>query len=162
MTFWGEISSWSQLQPTVRKYLIRSCSQHSAAEKLELTELLEDRSIDPIKDELSFVGYQLQEIRKEKGGRKTYHTMVAAYFSDLAKTWQALRARLREGGEVAFVVGDSAPYGIYVPVEQWLGELAIAAGFNSYNFVKFRERNVKWKNRKHSVPLKEGVLWIQG
>jgi hypothetical protein len=43
-----------------------------------------------------------------------------------------------------------------------LGDLAIAAGFKSYTFEKLRDRNVKWKNRKHTVPLKEGRLWIQG
>jgi hypothetical protein len=63
---------------------------------------------------------------------------------------------------VCFVVGDSAPYGVYVPVERWLGELALAAGFHSYSFEKTRDRNVKWKNRKHRVPLKEGRLWVEG
>jgi len=61
------------------------------------------------------------------------------------------------------VVGDSAPYGIYVPVDKWLGELAISAGFKSYYFEKTRDRNVKWKiSRKHKVPLHEGRLWVEG
>jgi len=62
---------------------------------------------------------------------------------------------------MAFVIGDSAPYGIYVPVEKWLGTLAVAAGFGKFRFEKIRDRNTKWKNRKHSVPLKEGILWIE-
>jgi hypothetical protein len=49
-----------------------------------------------------------------------------------------------------------------VPVDRWLGELAVAAGFKSYHFEKTRDRNVKWKNRKHNVPLHEGRLWIEG
>ena len=32
----------------------------------------------------------------------------------------------------------------------------------SYYFEKIRDRNVKWKNRKHTVPLKEGRLWVKG
>ena len=52
------------------------------------------------------------------------------------------------------------PYGIYVPVDKWIGKLAVSAGFSSFSFEKTRERNVKWKNRKHDVPLKEGLLWI--
>jgi hypothetical protein len=51
---------------------------------------------------------------------------------------------------------------VYVPVERWLGELALAAGFTSYRFEKTRDRNTKWKNRKHRVPLHEGHLWVQG
>ena len=62
--------------------------------------------------------------------------------------------------KMCFVIGDSAPYGIYIPVDKWLGELAISAGFREYHFEKLRDRNIKWKNRKHRVPLKEGRLWI--
>jgi hypothetical protein len=40
--------------------------------------------------------------------------------------------------------------------------VALAAGFNDYSFDKIRDRNVKWKNRKHRVPLLEGRLWVHG
>ena len=54
------------------------------------------------------------------------------------------------------MIGDSAPYGVYVPVIEWLSNLALAAGFHDFRFEKTRDRNVKWKNRKHRVPLCEG------
>ena len=88
--------------------------------------------------------------------------MVAAYFRDLAQVWHALRRACAAGAKVCFVVGDSAPYGVHAPVERWLGELALAAGFGSWRFEKTRDRNVKWKNRKHRVPLQEGRLWVEG
>jgi hypothetical protein len=76
--------------------------------------------------------------------------------------FQALRPVCKAGSKVCFVVGDSAPYGVYVPAEEWLGRLAVAAGFHGYSFEKIRDRNVKWKNRKHRVPLHQGRLWIEG
>ena len=161
MTFWGEINGWGDLQKTVRHRLVRSCSQHSAAEKLSLTELLSSPLILPIKDELTIVCNELAKIRETKGGKKTYHTMVAAYFIDLAKTWHALKPLCTANADICFVIGDSAPYGVHVPVERWLGELSLAAGFKSYSFEKIRDRNIKWKNRKHRVPLKEGHLWVK-
>lgn len=88
--------------------------------------------------------------------------MVAAYFADMALVFNGLRNACRDGSRVCFVVGDSAPYGVYVPVERWLGDLAVANGFKSYSFHKLRDRNTKWKNRKHTVPLHEGHLWIEG
>jgi len=160
MTFWGEIDGWGGLQQAVRRHLVRSCSQHSAAERLELDKLLADEAIDPIKAELIDVCSRLAAIRVTRGGKKTYHTMVAAYFADLAKVWRSLYPLCAAGSEVCFVIGDAAPYGIYVPAERWLGELALAAGFRTWTFEKFRDRNVKWKNRKHRVPLKEGNLWV--
>jgi hypothetical protein len=88
--------------------------------------------------------------------------MVAGYFVDLARVWHSLRPICRPGAAACFVIGDSAPYGVHVPVNEWLGRLAVAAGFSAYTFEKIRDRNLKWKNRKHRVPLLEGRLWVRG
>ncbi len=88
--------------------------------------------------------------------------MIAAYFQDMANVWKALRRIARRDSLVCLVIGDSAPYAVHVPVDRWLGELALAVGFRSFFFEKTRDRNVKWKNRKHRVPLHEGRLWVKG
>jgi hypothetical protein len=98
----------------------------------------------------------------EKGGKKTYHTMVAAYFCDMARIWSRLRQYASDDADICFVIGDSAPYGVHIPVEKWFATLAEAAGFREPRFEKLRDRNIKWKNRKHRVPLKEGRLWLKG
>ena len=162
MTFWKEIKDWKDLHSVVRKSLLRSCSQHSAAEKLHLESLLQARELVPILPELKPTCERLAEVRLTKGGKKTYHTMVAAYFLDLSKILINLRSLMQRGCIMCFVIGDSAPYGIYVPAERWLGDLAVAAGFTDYQFEKLRDRNVKWDNRVHKVPLHEGNLWIRG
>jgi hypothetical protein len=160
MTFLGEIERWADLQATVRTHLVRSCSQHMvgycAADALEAPE------VEPIRDELVAVYEQLVEERENHGGRKAYHSMVAAYFHDLARTWVSLRRVCRPGSVAHFVVGDSAPYAVHIPVERWLGDLALGAGFASWEFEKLRDRNTKWKNRKHRVPLQEGILTVYG
>jgi len=162
MTFWGEVNSWGDLHETVRKFLIRSSSQHTSKERLRLDALISESIIQPIRDELIPICQELEEIRGTKGGNKAYHTMIAAYFIDMGFVFRALRRVTTSDCKVCFVIGDSAPYGVYVPVEQWLGKLAIAAGFNFWSFEQIRQRNVKWKNRKHNVPLQEGRLWIKG
>lgn len=163
MSFFGEIKRWGDLQSKVRCRLIRSCSQHVSAEKINLDRILDSKNLYPIIEDLRKVCYELEKERPLHGGRKNYHLMVAAYFSDLAKVWIALRRVCKQGAKVCFVVGDSAPYGIHVPVDKWLGELAISAGFKSCYFEKTRDRNVKWKiSRKHKVPLHEGRLWVEG
>lgn len=162
MTFWREIDSWSDLHGVVRKNLVCSCSQHASAERLQLENLLESPVVAPIRDDLRLVCEELAVVRETRGGRKAYHTMVAAYFNDLARTWTALRSLCAEDAALCFVIGDSAPYGVYVPVDEWLARLAVAAGFREPRFDKIRDRNLKWKNRKHRVPLKEGNLWLRG
>ncbi len=49
-----------------------------------------------------------------------------------------------------------------LPVDKWMGALTLASGFKTFAFQKTRDRNVKWKNRKHTVPLHEGRLLVEG
>lgn len=160
MTFWREIDSWSDLQDAVRQYLVRSCTQHVSSENIDLDELLLDPNLRPIIAELEPVCRELAEERFLHGGKKQYHLMVAAYFSDMARVWRELHRVCMDEADVCFVIGDSAPYGIYLPVARWHGELARSAGFNSIHFDKTRDRNIKWRNRTHSVLLSEGQLWV--
>jgi len=160
MTFWGDISGWSDLQDNVRKHLVRACTQHVSKLGSSIDDILANPRLAIIRDELVDVYEQLKVERLSHGGKKNYHFMIAAYFNDLADVFHSLRRVTSENCKMCFVVGDSAPYGIYVPVDRWLGELSVAAGFSDYSFEKLRDRNVKWKNRKHRVPLHEGRLWI--
>lgn len=159
MTFLGIVDRWADLQNTVRTHLVRSCSQHMI--RYDASEALESKEVSPIRSELIEVFQQLQLERERHGGRKAYHLMVAAYFHDLGRTLTALRRACRPGATALFVVGDSAPYSVHVPVERWLGEIALEAGFKLWSFEKIRDRNVKWKNRKHRVPLHEGILTLK-
>ena len=162
MTFWGEISGWKDLKQTIRPSLLRSCSQHSASDKINLEEIVNEPLLSPIKEELIETTHMLDIIRHSKGGEKTYHTRVAAYFLDLAKILKNIRSNMHNDSRICLVIGDSAPYGIHVPVEKWLGKLALSTGFSNYHFEKIRDRNIKWKNRTHNVLLHEGRLWIKG
>lgn len=160
MTFWGEVQGWGDLQDNVRKYLVRSCAQHMSPKKDVLEEILADKAIQVIAEDLFQICLRLSQERLLHGGKKNYHLMVAAYFVDLAHVWRALRRVCTQQSRICFVIGDSAPYGVYVPVHELLGKLAIYHGFSTFRFTKTRERNTKWKNRKHKVPLSEGQLWV--
>lgn len=161
LTFWHEIDNWGELQRLVKPDLVRACTQHVAHIKYEVEELFASKTLDPIRSELKTQFDLLATERLTRGGRKNYHLMALAYFKDLGDTFLALRRVCKENATVCFVIGDSAPYGIYLPVDEWLGKLAINAGFSDFEFEKTRDRNIKWKNRKHRVPLKEGRLWIK-
>lgn len=162
MCFLQEISGWGELQSAVRRFLVRSCTQHVPERAVDLESVLADPILEPIRPQLSAVCQELARVRLTKGGKKTYHLMVACYFQDLAQVWTSLRRACDSPSRLCFVIGDSAPYGVYVPVIEWLGRLALAAGFKSFRFERTRDRNVKWKNRKHRVPLCEGRLWVDG
>jgi hypothetical protein len=161
MTFMGELEGWGDLQDAVRVHLVRSCTQHVAPITDTVESMIAHPHLQPIHASLRDVCSKLAIEREHHGGKKPYHALVAAYFLDMARVWKTLRSVTADKALVCFVVGDSAPYGVHVPVERWLGELALAAGFASYTFDKTRDRNIKWKNRKHRVPLLEGRLWVR-
>jgi hypothetical protein len=131
MTFFGEIEGWGCLQEAVRAHLVRSCTQHVAPLMKQTDSIIQAAVLTPIAGELQETCCRLAREREGHGGKKPYHTMVAAYFKDMAEVWRALLRVTAPGAVVCFVVGDSAPYGVHVPVDRWLGELAVAAGFNS-------------------------------
>ena len=159
MSFLGDVNGWSDLRP-LRDKLMKSSSQQ--VDGWDPAGTLESPLLEPIRDELIMVYEELAEVRQFRGGRKNYHRMVVGYFHDAARIWRALRRATAPGARVCYVVGDSAPYGVHVPVERWLGDLAVAAGFSDWTFEKIRDRNIKWENRKHRHPLHEGHLWIAG
>jgi hypothetical protein len=160
MTFLGDIASWGDLKP-LRQKLIKSSSQQMVRYNGQAV-LDTSAGLEPIRSELAEVYLELAEVRHTRGGKKAYHSMIVGYFNDMATAWQQIRRSTAEGGRVCFVIGDSAPYGVHVPVERWLGDLAVAAGFTAWEFEKVRTRNDKWENRKHRVPLHEGRLWVTG
>jgi DNA modification methylase len=162
MTFWGDVAGWGDIHNAVRKHLIVSSSQHSSRERLQAEDLLAAAEVQPIREDLRRVVETLASVREDHGGKKHYHTMIAAYCRDLGVVLRELRRVCKPGARMCWVVGDSAPYGVYCPIDEWIGTLAISVGFNRYSFQKLRDRNIKWKNRKHRVPLKEGLLWIEG
>jgi hypothetical protein len=161
LSFFQAIRAWGDLRG-IRESLVRSCTQHVASERVDGEEMIHMAELDSIREQLTKVYRDLAIARESHGGKKPYHSMVVAYFYDLSRVWRNLRRVSRTGSRVCFVIGDSAPYGVYVPVERWLGELALSAGYKSFTFEKIRDRNIKWKNRKHRVPLKEGRLWVEG
>ncbi len=160
MLFWNDISGWKDLQDKVSVNLVRACTQHVSSLKGVMDDYLSSGLLSPIHDEIAEKYEMLQKERDGHGGKKNYHMMIVAYFYDMARVFQSLNRITSDNCRMCFVIGDSAPYGIYVPVDEWFGKLALASGFSDYHFEKVRDRNVKWKNRKHRVPLKEGYLWI--
>ena len=118
MTFFGEVEGWGGLQERVRRHLIRSCTQHVAPLTKQTDDILQAAVLAPIAGELRETCQRLAREREGHGGKKPYHTMIAAYFKDMAEVWLALRRVTAGGALVCFVIGDSAPYGIMCP---WIG-----------------------------------------
>jgi hypothetical protein len=121
------------------------------------------REIDPkLYVELTNNIKKLKTIRNLKGGKKSYDCLVAGYFNDMTEVIFQVYKALKSGADFILVLGDSAPYGIYIPTHEYLARIALGIGFSSWSIEKLRKRGDKWKNnpQRHNVKLQEVVLTL--
>ena len=91
--------------------------------------------------------------------------MVAQYFNDMYDVLRETYRVLKPGAAFVLVLGDSAPYGVYVPTGRYIAEIACGAavGFTSFQLEDLRKRGGKWPGnpQRHKVPLAEGLVILQ-
>ncbi len=165
MYFFGWARSWRDLTVGVRDKLIVSATTQIRRSDFH------DGGLDPALRDLDPVLYRelvdkvalLSRRRLEKGGKKSYDLMVAGYFSDMHQVIKQVARVLKPGATFTLVLGDSAPYGVHIPTEEYLGRIGLALGFHGYQIQNLRERGGKWKSnpQRHKVMLQEGILLLQ-
>lgn len=163
--FWGEAKSWSEITEKVRNKLIMSATTQAlrggfdkdCAMSAELRAAAPD-----VAETLQHKVSQLVELRMMKGGKKSYDMMVAGYFNDMLPVLREAYRVLKPGAAFVLIMGDSAPYGVHIPTDVYLGEIGVAVGFNRYQIEDLRVRGGKWKNnpQRHTVVLKESILTL--
>ena len=164
--FFGLARTWGEITDKIRDQLMIASTTQVRRSEFDPDHPL----IDGIKDcapalyeELTVKIKLLSERRLKKGGRKDYDFMVAGYFNDMYQTLVEAARVLKPGGTYLLVLGDSAPYGVYIPTYEYLGRLACGIGFAEYRIEELRKRGGKWKKnpQRHSVPLHESLLILR-
>ncbi len=162
--FWGIYHTWGDITREVRDRLmmaattqvrltslngVRKCPGIAAIDKQVHTELLD-------------IIEQLGALRAHRSGKKTYDAVTAGYFEDMLQVIQGAYKVLKPGCQFVLILGDSAPYGVYIPTDEIIGRLALAVGFSGYEIEILRTRGGKWAHnaQRHHVPLRESVLTI--
>ncbi len=163
--FFGWASSWRDITEQVRDKLIIAATTQIRRGEFHVTPLSSDiQAIAPeLWCEISEKIDRLAEQRLTKGGKKSYDLMVAGYFNHMVQMLSQVQRVLKPNHTFALVLGDSAPYGVHIPTEEYLGRLGIALGYQDYQFHNLRERGGKWKHnpQRHNVMLKEGILFLK-
>lgn len=161
--FFGIAKTWGEITHKIRdKLIIAATTQITRADYKPLDG--EIGNIAPkIFKELQYKINQLQNVRHSKGGKKNYDIMVTGYFNDMTQVLRRVYEALKPAGVFVLVLGDSAPYGVHVPTEIYLGEIAKGIGFNTYEIEILRKRGDKWASnpQRHTVKLKESILTLK-
>ena len=163
--FWGIYDNWGAITKNVRDHLMIAATTQVRIGDMNTVKqcpTIQNAAPEIHKELISKINL-LTEMRMIKPGKKTYDYMVAGYFEDMLKVIQESYVILKPGSKFVLVLGDSAPYGIYIPTEEVIGRLAVAVGFKGYQIEVIRKRGEKWANnpQRHNIPLKESILTIQ-
>ena len=89
--------------------------------------------------------------------------LVSGYFNDIYRVIKDVYRVLKPNTKAVFVLGDSAPYGVYIPTDELIGKIALGVGFSNYSIEVLRIRGGKWKQnpQKHSVKLRESIVILE-
>lgn len=163
--FFGTTENWADITEKVRKKLITGATTHYVESNFSLNKFKNStfyKHNKNIADSLIKRYKQIKKISAKRAGKKSFHILMLLYFQDMYKVLLEIRRILTCEGKAFLILGDSAPYGIFIPTTKMLGKIAINAGFESFKIHKIRVRGTKWKSLtyRHSLELSENVLVI--
>jgi hypothetical protein len=161
--FLREAASWKEMCERVRAGMVVASTQqsHEAPAQRALARL---RDLPELHGALASIVEQLT-IERDRGSRrwgKQYNWLASLYFRDLRRVFEHMRETLPAGSPVAFVIGDSAPYGVYVDTPGLLSTMAQELGFEELSTQVLRDRGERWRTNgsRHQVALCERlVVW---
>ena len=161
--FFELTNNWHDITEKVRRQLVTGATTHYRDAEFILDEFKKTEfaiSNKALMEALEVKFYEIRKNAKERKGKKSFHILMMHYFEDMYRVLIEMFRVLQKGSKAYLILGDSAPYGIYVPTTQYLGEIAQAIGFGDYEIFKIRERGNKWKSlsNRHNVDLSENLL----
>lgn len=164
--FYGITDNWKDITQKVRQNLVTGSTTHYREMDFVLNEWKENKFYNENKDIVDLLMpdiVKIQEISKTRKGRKSFDILALYYFEDMYDVLLEMRRVLKRGSKAYLVLGDSAPYGVYIDTTSLLGKIALNAGFSNFKIIKIRDRGTKWttlKNR-HSLKLSENILILE-
>jgi DNA modification methylase len=164
MYFMGDAASWGEISTSVRTKLMTSATTQirRGDDKYLLDPAIKDTRADVHSFLMEATG-KLGELRKTKGGKKSYDLLVSGYFNDIHKIIVDNHRVLKSGGTARYILGDSAPYGVHIPTDALIGDLGLGAGFSECSIEVLRTRGDKWaaNPQRHSVALRESIVTLR-
>jgi hypothetical protein len=99
------------------------------------------RDLPAVQEIADAIEARRMELGKNSGFERLYHRVTTLYFGGMARHFADLRAALRPGARLAYVVGDQASYlRVMIRTGQLLAEIAESLGYEVLGIDLFRTR----------------------
>ena len=164
--FFDITDNWNDITKYVRKKLVTGATTHYVESDFVIEEFKKTEfylnNINIAKDIIA-ITKRIKSISVERSGKKSYDILTLFYFQDMYAVFKEIRRVIRNNSNTYLILGDSAPYGVYVHTTKILGQISQNAGFGTYNIYKIRSRGTKWKTLRfrHNLKLSENVLVLK-
>jgi hypothetical protein len=157
--FLGTVSSWAEMCRLVREDMVVATTQQSARRRGRRASA-HLRAYPGVAPEIEGLTKKLAAERALRTRGKEYDQVLPTYFADMTRVLGHLHQHMTPGARAAWVVGDSAPYGVYVDTPAIIVRLASAIGFKTEHDVTVRSRGLRWQTNgsRHQVPLSERLV----
>ncbi|MFB7532571.1 hypothetical protein ACFC0C_31040 [Streptomyces sp. NPDC056178] len=160
--FWGDVTSWSQMCSEVRSDMLTATTQQTSvgAARDARISLQKYGTVGTLVNELA------DQLQKERGNRtrgKEYDRVLPDYFVAIGRILENLATVLTPGAPTVLLVGDSAPYGVYVDTPGLIAKLGMQLGFTLEKDVILRHRGQRWVGNatRHDVQLSERSVLLR-
>lgn len=160
--FFELTKDWHDITETVRHELVTGATTHYKDCDFDLETFQKSEFALNNKELMAELIEKFHLIKRNtlgRKGKKSFHILMMHYFDDMYHVLAEMRRVLKPGSKAYLILGDSAPYGVYVPTTQYLGEIAQSVGFGDYRIYKIRKRGTKWNVKtRHNIELAENIL----
>jgi DNA modification methylase len=170
MYFWKYVSDWRDITDKVRKKSLVSATTYYDKKylvKKSASEVLGGPFVDElpsITEQLEVIVRDIREVTSKRNkSKKSFDLLTLLYFRDMFSVLSEMYRVLKKNSLACIVIGDSAPYGIYVPTDTLLGDMALGIGFSSFTKKPLRIRGTKWTTLRyrHNLKLRESLLILR-
>lgn len=160
--FWGDVTSWSEMCKVVRSKMITATTQQSSVTAAR-SAYQQIQQFGPVAEKISDLTERLKDQRKSRTRGKEYDRVVPDYFLAISEVLANLATSLATGAPVVWLVGDSAPYGVYIDTPALVGQLAENLGFTLEKDTTLRRRGQRWQTNgtRHNTELSERLLLLR-
>jgi hypothetical protein len=160
--FWGDVTSWAGMCRDVRCGMIVATTQQSRVQAAQeaLASLSGCRKVG---EEIAGLTQRLAAERKARKRGKEYDLVVPCYFLGISRVLDNLARALKPGAPAVWLIGDSAPYGVYIDTPRIIGRLASGHGLAVEQDMLLRHRGNRWADNatRHQEKLSERLVLLR-
>jgi DNA modification methylase len=153
----GWADSWKNITQLVRKSLITNTTTALQNKKIHEFQTQKRDSLPlNLREKLALIVDELSAQKKHRAGKKDYDFLVYPYYSQIQSVLLDVFRVLKSGGQVHWVVGDAALYGIHLKTHQHTKTIMETIGFSEVTINFIRKRGHRWVLSKREG-AKEGL-----